>query len=215
MVIYAGATMPTTSMTFSQFIELLLARLYDLDREHGPRYFNLTAVAQELKESVPSAWVFDSAKVLQRSGWARCAFTFGAVHAELTGEGRLFVEREEGRTGVIEDYHRNPSHYVVVSGSGNQVNVAGGGQTVTQTMTVEQERAPVFELLRELEQGINGDRSLGEREKHDMLADVEAIRQQLRKREPNMGALAAILQPLSQISSIAGGVASLIKLLNQ
>jgi hypothetical protein len=37
---------------------------------------------------------------------------------------------------------------------------------------------------------------------------------QLRKREPNRSAIAALLEPLSQIASIAGFVANLIGLIN-
>jgi hypothetical protein len=48
--------MPTdTKMKFSEFIDLLLARLYDLEQtEGGPgRFFDLNAIAQELKPRVP------------------------------------------------------------------------------------------------------------------------------------------------------------------
>jgi hypothetical protein len=51
-------------------------------------------------------------------------------------------------------------------------------------------------------------------EREEFLSDVEAVRQQLRKREPNRPALAALLAPLSQIASIAGQVTTLIKWLN-
>jgi hypothetical protein len=47
-----------------------------------------------------------------------------------------------------------------------------------------------------------------------MRVDVAAVRGQLEKREPNRSVLAAILEPLSQVTSITSLVAELIKLIN-
>jgi hypothetical protein len=95
---------------------------------------------------------------------------------------------------------------------GNQVIV--GSSTVSQAITIEQERAPAFHVLRQLKETLRHDAVLTGPEREDLLMDVEMIEQQLRKREPNRAVLAALLEPLSRVASIAGFVADLIRLFN-
>jgi hypothetical protein len=206
----------TNRMKFSEFVDLLLARLYDLDQESpgGKVYFDLNAAARQLIVPVPPGWVFDAGKVLESRGLAQCVFTLGGgCHAVLTGEGRLYVEEERG-TGIIHKFHESPQNYVVVSGSSNQVVVGGSQSGVTQTATVERERQPAFELLESIERQLKADTTLDDQERSDLLADVGMIRGQLSKRQPNRVALAALLEPLSKVASIGGFVMNLIKLLN-
>jgi hypothetical protein len=202
------------TLKFSEFMELLLARLYDMERStRSMEYFDLNDAAQSLNVTVPKDWVFDAARVLEGRGLADTILTLGGgAHARLSGEGRLFVEEQRG-TGIITKYHENPTPYVVVAGNQNQVGV-GGEQQVRQTTSIEKEREPAFELLDEIRRKIAQDRELGQQEKEDLLTDVESVRGQLKKREPNRTVLAALLQPLSTVSSVANLVASLIKLLN-
>ena len=122
-------------ISFSQLIDLLLARLYDVDQKQGPgKYYFLNALAEGFKEKVPFQLIFDAAKVMEARGLIRAIYMQGAVQATLTGEGRLFVEEEQG-TGAIREYRKDPSHFVIVTGNGNQVNV--GSPQATQTMTIE------------------------------------------------------------------------------
>jgi hypothetical protein len=206
-----------TKLRFSEFVDLVLARLYELEQAHGPgRFFDLNAIASELREPVPRMWAFDAGKVLESRGLAQCIFALGGnCLAMLSGEGRLYVEGDQG-TGIIKQYHEAPQNFVhiEIAGTNNQVSVAGDRSTVTQVSTVEQQRKPAFDLLVEIEGGIVQDSSLAPQEKQDFLTDVQMVRSQLKKREPNRAALAALLEPLSQIASIAGLVANLIKLLN-
>ena len=95
--------MPATALRFSQFVDLLMVRLYELDLQEGDRFFDLNAIARQIRESVPSGWVFDAAKVLQTRGLAECIFTFGGIQAQLTGEGRLYVEEGRGVTRDVSD----------------------------------------------------------------------------------------------------------------
>lgn len=204
-----------TKMKFGEFVDLLLARLYELEQSEGGNfeYFDLEAIARELREPVPPQWVFDAANVLEARMLASCAVSFEGASAHLTGQGRLYVEEEKG-TGIIRKFHEAPQNFVVVSGTGNQVNVAGGTQSVnSQTATIEQQPL-VFQLLRKIQEKLEHDGSLGERQKQDLLTDFAAVESQLRKREPNRPALAALLEPLSSVASIAGLVVDLIKFLN-
>jgi hypothetical protein len=202
-------------LKFTHFVELILARLYEREQSGDSGSFaELNEIARDLKVPIPEDWVFDAGKVLEARGLAEVHyFMGGGCIARLTGEGRMYVEEERG-TGVIKEYHDNPGQFVVVVGERNQVAVAGAGSSTTQTVGVPEERRPAFELLNRIKQAIDRENSLSEREKGELRGDVEAVESQLRKREPNRAAIAALLEPMSQIASIAATVASLIKLLN-
>jgi hypothetical protein len=207
----SAATVP--QMKFSQFVDFILVRLYQLEQTRGAgRYFSLNEIARELKEEMPRAWIRDAGKVLQSRRLAEAIFMVGGnAQAQLTGEGRLWVE--EGRGKVPEIQKDLPRIMVNISGANNQVSVAGGDQSQI-TQTIEQEREPVFQLIDQIGATLEKDSGLSDQQKKEMLVDVAAVRGQLEKREPNRSVLAAILEPLSQTTSIASLVAELIKLIN-
>jgi hypothetical protein len=204
-----------TALKFGHFIDLLMARLLEREQETpSGALLDLNEVARELKVRVPDQWIFDAGKVLDGRGWAQVLFTMGGgCHARLTGEGRLYVEEERG-TGIIHEYHQAPAQFISVSGTANQVIVGSATGTVSQAVTIEQERAPAFRLLRHIKDTLQGDPGLSDSEREDLFADIGMIEQQLRKREPNRAALAALLEPLSRVASIGGFIADLIRLLN-
>jgi len=204
-----------STLKFSEFIELILARLYELERIAGPGVlFDVNAIAKELTVGIPSQWVFDAGKVLESRGWAQVAFTFGGgCHARLTGEGRLYVEEERG-TGIIRRYHAAPAQFISVSGVGNHVVVGDISGGISHGASIERERAPALEILRQVKEVLRHDASLPDNERADLLMDAEMIEGQVRKREPNRAALAALLEPLSHVASISALVADLIRLFN-
>jgi hypothetical protein len=202
--------------TFSRFIDLLLARLYDLQQAHPGEFINLDEVAAELVEKVPENWVFEAAKVLKSRGLIDAIFTFGGVHAQMSGSGMLFVEQES--TPVIREYHANPEHFVQhvnVSGANAQVIVGRDQSGLSQTSTIEREREWAFRLVDEMRNKLEADPSLDNRERDELKADLDSIKSQLSRRSPNRPALAALLEPLSHVTSIASHVATLIARLNQ
>jgi len=205
----------TTTLSFSQFIDLLLARLYDAQRTNPNGMIDLNALAADLRETVPDDWVVDAARVMQSRGLADCIISYGACRGRLTGEGMLFVEEGRG-TGVISQYRQEPAQYfqhVNVSGSGNQV-VVGSNQSGVQQSSGEQSRPQVFHLINEIEEQLKRDSSLGQSEREEFLNDVGSLRQQMKKRTPNLSAVAALLEPLGGIASAAAQVAMLIRMLN-
>ena len=204
-----------TSIKFGQFLDLLMARLVERETEAPTgTLIDLNQVARDLKVDVPDQWVFDAGKVLESRGWAQVIFTFGGgCHARLTGEGRLYVEEERG-TGLIHEYHQAPDRFVWVSGTNNQVIIGSTTGTVSQTVTIEQERAPSFRLLDQIKDVLGRDPILNDSERQDLLSDVQMVAQQLKRREPNRAVLAALLEPLSRVVSIGGFVTDLIRLFN-
>ncbi len=205
-----------TKLTFSRFIDLLLAAVYEADAEADGDYIDLNAIARQIKDPFPETWVIDAAKVLQSRGLLDCVFTFGSVHARLTGEGRLFIEEDRG-TGIIREYKQNPERFiqnVSISGSNNRVMLGQARGDVTQEQQLEQERRPAFALVDEIKRKVTSDPSLSDREKEELVGDVESIRVQLLKREPSLPVLSALLAPLSKLTSIGSNVASLIRLIN-
>jgi len=195
--------MPYTKLKFSEFIDLLLARLYDLESQgETGRFFDLSAIASELSVDVPQQWVFDAAKVLESRGLAQVLFAMGGrSQATLTGEGRIFVEEEAG-SGIIRHYHSHPADFLRPESERRPATKRSD------------EREPSITLLREIRNRLAHDAALSEEERRELSGDIDAIEHQLRKRQPNRAALAALLEPVSQVPSLAGYVATLIRLLN-
>lgn len=120
----------------------------------------------------------------------------GFAKVKLTPAGRVFVEQEQSPT--IRDY-RNSHQVVVVTGDGNQVAV-GHGQTVQQSRTFEKEEA--LELLDEAEQRLEAS-DLPADDRADALADVETIRTQVKKQNPNIAVIKTTLAALSAVNVVA------------
>lgn len=205
--------MPATKMQFKEFIDLLLVRLYDLDRADASQYFDLNAIAHEIREEIPAEWPFDAAKVLETRGLATCIYAYGGTKAQLTGEGRLYVEEERGTTRKIREA---PANYfnVSISGTNNQIAAGHHHQGTTQTLTLEQEREPAFRLVDEAMKDLQNDQTVNSATREEGKTYLELLRLQLKKQEPDRSLVAAVLEPLSKISSIAGNIATLIRLFN-
>jgi hypothetical protein len=198
-------------MKFSEFLDRLLFKLYEFDREHSDEFANLSELAETIKGDVPPSWIVDAGKVLDARALADVIFTFGGTDAKISGEGRLYVEEGRGTTPQIQQAPQN--YYINIPGHSNQVVVGNSGQ-VLQRNTIEQERAPAFKLLDEIERKLSDDPNTKGANETEAKTYVGLIRQELRKAEPNKNVIAAVLDPLTKIASIAGSVASLIKLFN-
>jgi hypothetical protein len=204
--------MPAIRMKFSEFVDALLVRLYELDRDAlDAGFFNLDEVARQFIDAVPRGWVFDAAKVFENRGFARCLFTYGGVSAELTGEGRLYVEEGRGTTKQIQQHPDN--YFITVAGNNNQV-VAGAGNTASQSATAIAQRAPTFSLIDDIDNALERDASIDALQRAEAKTYVKVIRLQIEKTQPDMTVISAVLDPLSRIPSIAGKIANLAQLLN-
>lgn len=202
-------------LSFSDLVNLLLVQLYELDQEHPGEFFDLNDINRRLKSPCEDTWLLDAGNVLASRGLIQEAFTFGALDAQITGEGRLLVEQRRSQPGTVEkQYYDDPQGFVVtVTGNQNVVAVASGGSDVRQR-AVRASRAPAFRLLDQIKKAVEQDQEIGSQQRQDLLEDVTLIEKQLERQEPNRPALAALLQPLSQVASIAGHVANLIRLIN-
>jgi hypothetical protein len=193
-------------LTFSEFVDYLLWTLYRLERDHGVTEFvDLNEAAGLLHQPVPSQWVVDAAKVLESRGLVRLILAFGGyAGATLTGEGRIHVEDRMNQEGhFMHALAGNPFAYV-----------RDAAPELAPPETLEEQRAPAFELIGKIETEVRDSPRLTEPEKTELLSDVTAIRAQLRKHEPNRAALAALLGPMSEYSFLASPVSRLIELLN-
>ncbi len=99
--------MPRPTYKFTEFVDLLLVALYEADQSDGGNDQNLGELAMMIKGDVPLDWVFDAAKVLDNRGLADVIFSFGATHAKISGQGRLYVEAEQGFTKEAQASHGN------------------------------------------------------------------------------------------------------------
>jgi hypothetical protein len=204
--------MAKATIKFTEFVDQLLVRLYDLDAESPGEFHNLSAIAESLKTDVPAEWVFDAGKVLESRALADVLFTFGGTDAKISGEGRLYVEEGRGTTKDIQDNPQN--YYVTVSGNNNQVITGSTTQAVAQTITIEQERAPAFAIVDQILRKLAEDPTLPGAQRQESLTYANLIKLELAKPEPNRNLIAAVLDPLSKVASIAGAVASLVRLFN-
>jgi hypothetical protein len=196
---------------FSEFIDAILVKLYELDRASTDEFVKLDEVIKQIKGSIPPNWVFDAAKVLQSRGFINAIINSMGVFANLTGEGRLYVEEERGAVKKIE---AAPSNYYITAGDNAQI-VAGGQQgQVTQTTTITDQNSALREIVNAIESKIQNDTLLNDQERTEALGYVKVVRNELTKSEPNRNVLAAILEPLSQIISVASQVTNLFKMLN-
>lgn len=203
------------SLTFSEFVELILASLYDFDREKKTEgYIDLNLLAQRFRERPTLQWIWDAGKVLQSRMLADCIFAIGGgAWARITGNGRLYVEEQRG-SGLIKKYRQHPDNYVVVSGDNNQVVVGGRDANGVIKTEIAKERKPALDIVLDIERIIAEDVGLSSDAKSDLMADLAAVKAQLQKREPNRTVLAALLGGMAQIPSIASRVGELIHLMN-
>jgi uncharacterized protein (UPF0147 family) len=197
---------------FSEFVDLLIVKLYEAEREQDSSAFvNLDMLAQQINDDIPSDWVFDAAKVLETRALANCTFNSMGTFAKISGEGRLYVE--EGR-GITKEVQRAPSnYYVTVNGDQNNVVTAQDASNIQQK-TVSEDQTPIGKVLDEITKRIEADIALPEAIRKEALDYANLIRKETKKPEPNRSLVAAVLEPLSKIASIAGNVATLIKFLN-
>ncbi len=205
-------------LTFSQFLDLLLVRLYELEMEQGAdRFFDLHQINSTLQRPLPDQWVLDAGNVLASRGLVQEAFTFDGLDARIAGEGRLLVEeKKDQQRSIVKRYYDNPQDFVnkSVVDSQNVIAAGSGNARVTSQSDFRRADGPGLRLLEEIRTTLESDHAISAEKKQAALEDVQLVRQQLERREPNRTVLAAVLQPLSQIASIAGHVASLIRLIN-
>ena len=204
--------MPAPTYKFSEFVDALLVRLYELDQSKSDEFFGLREVLSTVKGDVPTSWTFDAAKVLQARGLAECLFNSKGVQSHISGEGRLFVEERKGFTKKIQE---DPAaYYITVSGNNNQLMAGQQGGQATQSVSTIQAPGTAAELAAAIERTIKEDASLGTEERDDALSFAVVARRELRKEEPDRTVLAVVLEKLSQVLSVAGQVANLIKMVN-
>lgn len=146
-------------LSFTEFVDFVLVRLYERDQEDAGARVNISDIAGELREPVPFQWVIDALGVLDRRGWARDWGLDNANVAEITGEGRLYVEGREHQTDVIEQYRERPYNFVFVSGVGHQVAVGTSGN-VTQTSISADMRVQALAIVKDMREHLETDASL-------------------------------------------------------
>jgi len=203
--------MPQEKLTFSQFVTLLLTRIYEYEIDNGPGdYIQLGLLAKDFKQNIPPQWIFDAGKVLESRGLAKCLFALGGiVMASLTGEGRMFIEEAMNKDeNVAKEYKNNPGTFINVTG-GN-VNIATGNNNI-QSINIETERKELFTILNDIKEYIN---RIEDEKKSDYLSDLDSIESQLKKKEPNKSIIADLLEPFGKFIDIAGKVAQFISLIN-
>ena len=205
-------------MTNSELAELFLVRLYDLAEAHGyARFHSLDAIAEEFGVS-DSMKIFNIGKSLANRGLITPAFTHGNTSASINGDGALFVE-QGGSTGVISDFRQHPERFRIsvdqsthfhgaVSGS----NIAVHSAEVNQHTTLPTE---IDALLKAINERLAADSTLGDKQRGELLKDVETVRTELQRSVPRKGILREVLGSLGDVSSIGQFVLQLQEVLTK
>ena len=190
-------------MTFTEFVDFVLVRLYELDREHGSNWvgFDVDEIAAELREPVPRGWVADAIEVLRHRGLAGAGQTDQVMGASISGEGRLYVEGRQHQTEVIEEYRREPTNFVFVSGTSNQVAVGVHGEVI-QVSVPAATREQALALVGELRERLQTDDILDPTVRSEALDDVDAIEGQFQRKRINKTAVTALLGEVAQVATV-------------
>jgi hypothetical protein len=198
-------------LTFTEFVDLSLARVAEADAEEPGDYFDLFTLKHELRMPVDDEWIYNAADLLDTRGLARWMKVPGAMASvKLTGAGRRYVEAG-GDSDIIGEYQREPSAFVRnVSGHGHNV---ASSESVHLSQTARDEDNEVLLLVSRIEAGLDGDASLSPEEKAAFETDLEAVRGQLHKLEPNRRAMAALLEPMAGLASVGSFVVQLLSML--
>jgi hypothetical protein len=196
-------------MKFRDFADYLLWSVYVRERAHPELsgvFFDLSESAAALDENVPSQWVFDAVRVLETRGLVRPILALGGyAGAALTGEGRLIVEDELTRpVGYIgRELATRPDlqqRLELLDGDG------------AAEPTPEEQRAPMFELLDELSLAAQ-QLSVTDEEKDDLAADIESMKLQLRKHQPNVDVVMGLLERMRRYRPLSQPAARMLELL--
>jgi len=204
-------------LNFTEFVDYLLVRLYELDRERGSGDFHdAKELADALNQPVGQMWPADAVRVLIDRGWARGALA-GAdqAYAAIAGEGRLYVEGRQHETALIEEYRERPFTIVNVKGKRNQVAVGPDGmvQQVQQQVELSAEvRAEALGVLDEIREALRT-ASLNESDREEALAEVAKAERQLKRKWSNTREARELLEPLGSIAGVSSLVIKLGELL--
>jgi hypothetical protein len=204
------------NLNFSEFIAILLTRLYELEKNHKlTGFINLSMVAKELNIEIHPNWIFDAGKLLESRGLTTNVYSMGGnVSSKLTGEGRMYVENgRKEENNIIAQYYSSPSNFII-KGDNNQVSISGNKSSITQYQEISQDKKELFNILAEMKKKIESDNTLTHESKNEIKTDLESIELQIKKKEPNKKAIASLLEQMSHISSIAGLVGNLIEFIN-
>ncbi len=196
------------AMTFREFVEYLLWSLYVRERAHpeaGGAFFDLSESIAALDDAVAPQWLYDATRVLETRGLVRPILALGGyAAAALTGEGRLEVEDDLAKPdSVVYRFAQRDELTAALEriDSGEQVEP-----------TAQEQRAPVLDLLGELELSVDH-LGVSDDEKEDLRTDIETVRLQLGKHEPNVDVIAGVLERVRRYRGLTAPVGRILALL--
>jgi hypothetical protein len=169
-------------MNFKQFLDVVIAELYQADTGHSGDYFNLRSLLA--KVSYPQGWLWDAVDVLASQGYISAQKLLGGdCIARITGPGRVLKE-DGGQAEFVKSYEENPVQYHVGS-----ISLVTGGSDLSS-------------LLNEIQMALKSSQEISRTEKEDIKVDLETIEKQLNKNEPNKTVAISILERLMVFSEL-------------
>ncbi|NLW34155.1 MAG: hypothetical protein GXY80_01550 [Syntrophorhabdus aromaticivorans] len=201
-------------MDIHTLAELFLASLYDMaERQpHSYFFFPVQEIAarigtENLEQLVQAALTMESRGLVSLAG-----DPFGPLSAMISPEGIWFVENG-GETGIIRAYRSNPSAVAASVNKDMPVDMESLPplpEGVTPEKSPEVPEMTGIELLvTYIASAIADDDSLDAVTREDALRDVETVKIQLGRATKNLSLISALLDSLSNITSIRQMVADL------
>ncbi len=199
-------------MTTDELAELFLASLYDMAEAAPHPYFLFT-----MNEFAPRMGISDMAELrkaislLEDKGLVYLASTdaWGGVSAGITMEGSVFVEKG-GETGIIERFRTDPFSIGIAPGQGtSQLPVDSVPEPTvpptppSQPPSSDHKGGMLDAVLSEMATAVRNDSTMEPSARRDLLADIETLGIQLSKKTKNQAIIMAILDNLSEFSSLA------------
>ena len=195
-------------MKTTELAELILLRLYDCAQSEGyDRTYELQIIAAEFGEA-DQMKVFNVAKFLEGKKLIRTSSAHNrGIRAAITGCGDMVVE-QGGTIGVISAFRSNPGDFSVsvdqsthfhapISGSNVAVHSQGGSQSVPLS-------SELSGILDRIVHQLIQDSELAEVQRHELLADVRTLSDELQRVKPRDGIIRGILATLGDVASIPG-----------
>lgn len=190
-------------MTYRQQLDLLLAALYELRTAHGVRWVDLQVLGRRLGMESPVD-LLEAARFLTNQGYIRADIRFGgAVSAELAPSGTMYLQDRGAELERLLETVRP-----AVTGTAGELSAA-----TAEAGSPTADRAIALHLIERLRDRL---RSIQPQERvQDHLVDVEILKLELQKRDPDRNVVDAKLHRLSTLALPLGeDVRDLVELLS-
>lgn len=206
-------------MDFSETTELLLASIYETNKNSPDAQLDAGALARTLALGDETV-IKDAVWALDERGLVAAVFAAGSPQCTITAEGRAFVEKG-GSTAIIRKYQENPQAYIKVAPPAPPappVPAASAAQAPAPLPlpppppSKPLDRQEVEEKLMAMRRLLQRDLVLSEQEKIDAICDIDTLKAHFGRQKPDKFLVEPLLARLGAIASLTAAVRQFLPL---